>query len=33
MIDAGQPVAESLGYAPIPGKLALQVKKMIAQLR
>jgi phosphate transport system substrate-binding protein len=33
MIDAGQPVAESLGYAPIPGKLAVQVKKMIAQLR
>jgi phosphate transport system substrate-binding protein len=33
MIDRGQPLAERLGYAPIPGKLALQVKKMIAQLR
>jgi hypothetical protein len=33
MIDAGQPVAENLGYAPVPRKLAVQVKKMIAQLR
>jgi phosphate transport system substrate-binding protein len=33
MIEAGQPVAENLGYAPIPRKLAGQVKKMIAQLR
>jgi phosphate transport system substrate-binding protein len=33
MIDAGQPLAENLGYAPIPRKLAVQVKKMIAQLR
>jgi phosphate transport system substrate-binding protein len=33
MIDTGQPVAENLGYAPIPRKLAGQVKKMIAQLR
>ncbi|HKV60490.1 MAG TPA: phosphate ABC transporter substrate-binding protein PstS [Candidatus Acidoferrum sp.] len=33
MIDAGQPMAENLGYAPIPRKLAAQVKKMIAQIR
>jgi hypothetical protein len=26
-------VAENLGYAPVPRKLAVQVKKMIAQLR
>jgi phosphate transport system substrate-binding protein len=33
MIEAGQPLAENLGYAPIPRKLVVQVKKMIAQIR
>jgi phosphate transport system substrate-binding protein len=33
MIDAGQPVAQNLGYVPIPRKLAVQVRKMISQIR
>ena len=33
MIDAGQPVAENMGYVPIPRKLAVQVRKMISQIR
>lgn len=33
VIDAGQPVAENMGYAPIPRKLAVQVRKMISQIR
>jgi phosphate transport system substrate-binding protein len=33
MIDAGQPVAENMGYAPIPRKLAVQVRKIISQIR
>ena len=33
MIEAGQLQAENLGYAPIPRKLAVQVRKMIAQIR
>jgi phosphate transport system substrate-binding protein len=33
MIDAGQPLAENMGYVPIPRKLAVQVRKMISQIR
>jgi phosphate transport system substrate-binding protein len=33
MIEAGQPLAQNLGYAPIPRKLAAQVRKMISQIR
>ena len=33
VIDAGQPLAQNLGYAPIPRKVAVQIRKMIAQIR
>jgi phosphate transport system substrate-binding protein len=33
MIDAGQAMAENLGYAPLPRKIVPQVKRLIAQVR
>jgi len=33
MIDAGQPVAENMGYMPVPRRLTVQVRKMISQIR
>jgi len=33
MLDNGQPMAGNLGYAPLPQKVAAQVRKLVAKLR